>query len=118
MSEINLLLNTAFQPVEALPYGKTFPSVKSLSDISEPLAMRAIDDSFKSYTQIFHYSLDSVNQKQHLATEKMTAVSMKQSDDLIGTVMAIQDASLSFQFLLQVRNRMVESYHELFNQQI
>ena len=71
-----------------------------------------------SYSQILHSSLNTVNHNQHYASSQMAAVTERRSDDLIGTVMAIQNASMSFQFLLQARNRFVEGYHELFNQQV
>ena len=72
----------------------------------------------KTYGQIFRYSLNTVSTNQHTAANQMAAVSERRSDDLIGTVVAIQNASMSFQFLLQARNRFVEGYHELFNQQV
>ena len=48
----------------------------------------------------------------------MNRVESGQEEDLVGTVLSVQKASLSFQLLLQVRNRLVEGYHEVFNLQL
>ena len=43
----------------------------------------------------------------------MTAVETGQSDDLVGAMIASQKASLSFNALMQVRNKVVTSFEEI-----
>lgn len=95
--------------------GMVLPSVDSIAIYSTKSGIACYG---ASYSQILHSSLNTVNHSQHYASSQMAAVTEGHSDDLIGTVMAIQNASMSFQFLLQARNRFVEGYHELFNQQV
>ncbi|MCL6269540.1 flagellar hook-basal body complex protein FliE [Sansalvadorimonas sp. 2012CJ34-2] len=113
MTEINLLVNMNVPTIDSIPdiYGQ-----QGLPDDAVSSALQG--NVSQGYLEIFRQSLETVNTSQNLAAQQMTAVSLHKSDDLIGTVMAIQNASLSFQFLLQARNRVVEGYHELFNQQI
>lgn len=58
--------------------------------------------------------LSSVNNLQEAASTKVTAVELGQSDDLIGATIANQKASLSFDMLMQVRNKMVSNFNDIF----
>ena len=68
------------------------------------------------YAALLQQALANIDDKNHAATESMASVARRESDNLIGAVLQIQDARLTFEFALQVRNRLVEGYHELFNQ--
>jgi len=57
--------------------------------------------------------LDSVNAHQSVASQKMTAVETGASDDLVGAMIASQKASLSFNALMQVRNKVVTSFEDI-----
>ncbi|MBD1573428.1 flagellar hook-basal body complex protein FliE [Vibrio sp. S17_S38] len=58
--------------------------------------------------------LSSVNALQADSSNRVTAVELGQSDDLIGATIANQKASLSFDMLMQVRNKMVSNFNDIF----
>lgn len=58
--------------------------------------------------------LSSVNNLQSDASNRVAAVELGQSDDLIGATIANQKASLSFDMLMQVRNKMVSNFNDIF----
>lgn len=66
-----------------------------------------------SFSQAVTNVLDLVNQHQSVASQKMTAVELGQSDDLVGAMVASQKASLSFNALMQVRNKVVTSFEDI-----
>lgn len=66
-----------------------------------------------SFSQAMTSVLDTVNQHQSVASQKMTAVETGQSDDLTGAMIASQKASLSFNALMQVRNKVVMSFEDI-----
>ncbi len=70
------------------------------------------------FSRLLKAELDQVNALQQTASDRMNRVESGQEEDLVGTVLSVQKASLSFQLLLQVRNRLVEGYHEVFNLQL
>ncbi len=111
MSDINTLLSMPKATIDTVTVEVAAP----LTEQQLPGAENRVSDGFN---HLFQQALDNVTNKQHIAQAQMSAVARKESDNVIGAVMAIQEAGLSFQFLLQVRNRVVEGYHELFNQQI
>lgn len=58
-------------------------------------------------------ALHGVNEQDRLATEKMADVDSGRSDDLVGAMLASQEASLSFSMLMQVRNKVMGAVEEL-----
>lgn len=66
-----------------------------------------------SFSQAMTNVLDSVNAHQSVASQKMTAVETGASDDLVGAMIASQKASLSFNALMQVRNKVVTSFEDI-----
>ena len=66
-----------------------------------------------SFSQAMTNVLDTVNQHRSVASQKMTAVETGASDDLVGAMIASQKASLSFNALMQVRNKVVMSFEDI-----
>ncbi|UUM32317.1 flagellar hook-basal body complex protein FliE [Vibrio japonicus] len=66
-----------------------------------------------SFSEAMTNVLNTVNQHQSLASQKMTAVETGKSDDLVGAMVASQKASLSFNALMQVRNKVVGSFDDI-----
>jgi len=62
--------------------------------------------------------LRQVDAKDQAAAEKVSAVERGESDDLVGAMLASQDASLSFSMLMQVRNKVVGAVDELIKMQL
>ncbi len=61
-------------------------------------------------------ALDRVNASQQKATELQKQFQLGQEDvSLEDTVIAMQKASVSFQALVQVRNRLISAYHDIMN---
>jgi|HigsolmetaAR202D_1030399.scaffolds.fasta_scaffold00009_44 flagellar hook-basal body complex protein FliE len=91
---------------------------------SAPIKARADIDSAAgdpSTTGIaggFRQIIDSVNAQDRAAAEKMAAVDSGESDDLVGAILASQEASLSFSMLMQVRNKVVGALEDLIKLQL
>lgn len=62
--------------------------------------------------------LQGVNEQDHVAGEKMAAVDSGRSDDLVGAMLASQQASLSFSMLMQARNKVVGAMEDLIKMQL
>jgi len=66
----------------------------------------------------FRQIIDAVNAQDQAAADKMAAVDSGQSDDLVGAMLASQEASLSFSMLMQVRNKIVGAMEDLIKLQL
>ncbi len=57
--------------------------------------------------------LYSVNTKQAQTNEVVGKVVTGESEDLHTAMIALEEASVSFQLMLEIRNKMLEAYHEI-----
>jgi flagellar hook-basal body complex protein FliE len=73
----------------------------------------AADGSAMSFADSFQQAVMGVNEKDRVAN-----VDAGRSDDLVGAMLASQDASLSFSMLMQVRNKVVGAVDELIKLQL
>lgn len=64
-------------------------------------------------------AIDTVNQQQQIATGLSNAVAGGNSEINISRVMvALEKADLSFQAMVEVRNKLVSAYQEIMNLQV
>jgi flagellar hook-basal body complex protein FliE len=66
-----------------------------------------------SFTQSMKNAIAGVDQEGREASDRMAAVDAGKSDDLVGAMLASQQASLSFSMLMQVRNKVMGAVDEL-----
>lgn len=71
-----------------------------------------------SFSQSMRDVIQGVDAKEQVAAQKAAAVDSGRSDDLVGAMLASQEASLSFSMLMQVRNKVVGAFDELIKLQI
>ena len=65
------------------------------------------------FASLFARAVHSVDAQDRAAAEKMAAVDAGRSDDLVGAMLASQQASLSFSMLMQARNKIVGAMEDL-----
>jgi flagellar hook-basal body complex protein FliE len=65
------------------------------------------------FGDIFNNLVNDVEQRQAKASEVTRSVLMGDNPNLHQSVIAMQEASLSFGLMVEVRNKVVESYQEL-----
>ena len=70
------------------------------------------------FLQVFEGAVRSVEARNVAASERMTAVDAGNSDDLVGAMLASQEASLSFSMLMQVRNKVMGAVEEIVKLQV
>jgi flagellar hook-basal body complex protein FliE len=86
---------------------------------SKPAATGAVGTKQVDFAAMLKNSIDSVNKSQVSAdtlAEKFQLGDPKVT--LEDTMVALQKANVSFQAAIQVRNRVVQAYHDIMNLQI
>lgn len=66
-----------------------------------------------SFTNAMQSAIAGVDAQDQAASARVTAVETGKSDDLVGAMLASQEASLSFSMLMQVRNKVMGAVDEL-----
>jgi flagellar hook-basal body complex protein FliE len=90
------------------------PAAGSLAPRIEPAAAKQVD-----FGSLLKKSLDSVDAAQQQATSLTEKFQL--GDPKVGleeTMVAVQKASLSFQQVVQIRNRVIAAYHDVMNMQV
>ena len=70
------------------------------------------------FGQQLKVALDNVNALQKDSGAKAEAFAAGRSDDLVGTMLAMQKSNVAFQATVQVRNRLVSAYQDIMNMPI
>ena len=65
------------------------------------------------FGKVFEQLVSSVNDKQNEAQSITRDVLLGKSDNLHQSMIAMQEAGVAFQLMVEVRNKVVESYQEL-----
>lgn len=71
------------------------------------------------FSAVLKQSIDQVSQMQQEAQDKQLAFQAgEQGADLQDVMVSLQKASLNFQTMVQVRNKLVTAYQEIMNMQV
>lgn len=110
MSSINLI-----NPLSAAPLTRIdAPLPKTGVGLGGPLPAPATEGFGKMLDSV----VASVEGKQNNAQDMTRKVLMGDTDQLHQSVIAMQEASVAFSMMVEVRNKLVESYQELMRMQV
>jgi flagellar hook-basal body complex protein FliE len=71
-----------------------------------------------SFAKVLEGSIAEVNQLQAKADAAITALASGEKASLQETMVAMEQADVSFRLLMQVRNKIVEAYQEILRMQV
>lgn len=80
----------------------------------------AISNSPKStgFSDILEISLNNINEYQKLSEDKIVSFIKGEENEVHNVMIAMQEAKLSLQMAIEVRNKLVEAYQEISKIQI
>jgi len=70
------------------------------------------------FGEILKDAISTVNELQKQSDQDIQKLMTGESQDLHTTVIAMQKADLSFQMMMQVRNKIVQAYQEIIRMQV
>jgi flagellar hook-basal body complex protein FliE len=71
-----------------------------------------------SFTSILKHTINTVNQAQIEADQAVQELATGNEKDIHQTMIALEKAEVSFQLMMQVRNKIVSAYEEIMRMQI
>lgn len=104
--------------VTALPPGALQRIDAPLPKISLPGATPVTTTPAHSFDQMLEGVVGMVDAKQQAASALTQQVMLGETDQLHRSVIAMQEASVAFSLMVEVRNKLVESYQELMRMQV
>ena len=100
----------------AAPTPIPFTELEKISPGIQPLSVGVPPSG--TFAQTLGGLVGEVSAKQAVANDAVKGLLAGQNVSLHQTMIAMEEASVSFQLMVEVRNRMLESYQELMRMQI
>ena len=76
------------------------------------------DKADGSFTGILNHAINTVNQAKIEADQAVQELATGNEKDIHQTMIALEKAEVSFQLMMQVRNKIVSAYEEIMRMQI
>ncbi len=108
--------------IQFLPPANQLPAVNApipaaeLQQLSETAGTEKAADT--SFSNVLRDMIQEVNAKQVAAGEAVNGLMAGQNVPLHQAMIAMEEASVSFQLMVQVRNKLLDSYQELMRMQV
>jgi flagellar hook-basal body complex protein FliE len=71
-----------------------------------------------NFSSVLKDAISTANELQKQSDQQIQRLMTGESQDLHTTLIAVQKADLSFQMMMQVRNKIVQAYQEIMRMQI
>jgi flagellar hook-basal body complex protein FliE len=94
------------------------PSDLAKLDSAPSIQTFAPASSTGSFENLLGNMVTDVSQKQSAANDTVNALLSGQNVSLHQTMISMEEASLSFQMMVEVRNKLLDSYQELMKMQV
>ena len=97
-----------------------YSEIKALEGVPEPFGSSPVKHvkGGPGFNDLLKNAVEAVNAMQHEAGRLEDAVAKGESVNIHEAVIAGEKAGLSFQLLMQVRNKMIEAYQEVMRMQV
>jgi flagellar hook-basal body complex protein FliE len=103
---------------KAAPASSSIPAAE-LRELDAGHAGTSATDSVQpSFSSVLGQMVQDVNAKQNVAGQALQDLQSGQNVSLHQTMIAMEEASVSFQLMVEVRNRLLESYQEIMRMQV
>jgi len=94
------------------------PEIQTPLPLKGPSEPGAIQPAGESFSSVLGRMVDEVSARQGAANNAVAALQSGQNVSLHQAVIAMEEANLSFQLMVEVRNKLLESYQELMRMQV
>lgn len=113
-------INNVLAEMRAIKAQTSFPQPASVDQVPDRQVKlnNSVNETQEtsSFGQLMSQAIDNVNDLQSSSKKMATAYEMGQSGvDITDVMIASQKASVSFQAMVQVRNKLVDAYKDVMN---
>jgi flagellar hook-basal body complex protein FliE len=94
------------------------PEIQAPTPLGQPGEINPSQPSGDSFGSVLGKLVSDVNTKQNAATAAIDGLQSGQPVPLHQAVIAMEEANVSFQLMVEVRNKLLDSYQELMRMQV
>lgn len=92
-------------------------TLNNFADIGQ--AKKEVNETAKtSFSDVLKDSIKKVSELEKEADQEVEKLAKMESGDIHNTMIAIQKADISFQMMMQVRNKIISAYEEIMRMQV
>jgi flagellar hook-basal body complex protein FliE len=88
------------------------------SELAAPMQAGGLQGSGDTFSSMLSQMVSDVNAKQAAAGQSVSALQSGQSVPLHQAVISMEEANVSFQLMVEVRNRLLDGYQEIMRMQV
>jgi len=99
------------------PNALPMPGVDAPAPLDQPSEVTP-GQSASDFGNVLGQFISDVNAKQNAATQAVSGLQSGEGVPLHQAVIAMEEANVSFQLMVEVRNKLLDSYQELMRMQI
>ncbi len=92
-------------------------SLRILPADADPASLQPVAPSESGFRDVLHSAIDDIQQLEGQAESKVAGVVSGNGADVHSALIAVEKADLSFQLMMQVRNKIVSAYEEISRMQ-
>ncbi|HEY1718578.1 MAG TPA: flagellar hook-basal body complex protein FliE [Verrucomicrobiae bacterium] len=111
-----MMPNVDLLPPEATPLPAT--GIEMPSELGRAQEITSAQPTGDSFASMLGQMVSDVNGKQNISAQAVSALQSGQTVPLHQAVIAMEEANVSFQLMVEVRNRLLDSYQEIMRMQI
>src|SRR5437868_14417441 len=100
-------------PGSTRPLMDAISSLRILPSETDAASLRASPQPKAGFSDVLHSAMDDMQQLQGQAEAKVAGVLGGNGADVHSAMIAVERADLSFQLMMQVRNKIVSAYQEI-----
>jgi flagellar hook-basal body complex protein FliE len=114
-----ILPNVDLVPPEAVPLPSTGIEMPSeLGRTQGAAATQPVGSSSDSFASLLGRLVSDVNSEQKISAQTVEALQSGQNVPLHQAVISMEEANVSFQLMVEVRNRLLAAYQEIMQMQV
>ena len=96
---------------------KTNP-IQQLQEFQSKVKTAPSQSETPKFASMLNEAMSEVDQAQKTSDEQISKVLTGDVQDVHSAMIAMQKADLSFQMMMQVRNKLIDAYHEVVRMQV
>ena len=87
-------------------------------ELAQPAATGSVQPGSDTFASMLGQFVSDVNAQQNISAQTVSALQSGQKVPLHQAVIAMEEANVSFQLMVEVRNRLLDAYQEIMRMQI
>ncbi|HXB60225.1 MAG TPA: flagellar hook-basal body complex protein FliE [Candidatus Acidoferrales bacterium] len=111
-----VLPNAGIMTPDATPLRST--GIQMPEELSDPMGTSAAQPTSDSFSSMLGKMVSDVSAQQNMSAQAVGALQSGQNIPLHQAVIAMEEANISFQLMVEVRNRMLDAYQEVMRMQV